>query len=220
MLKLENDGAELARAVLSPQDLIEVTALFDDFPVANAGLRTAVQSLERLPFFNSIGLQVARHVGPNFRAVRAILFDKHEANNWALGWHQDRTIAVKERKAVEGFGPWSVKAGTHHVAPPITLLDRMITVRAHLDAVDADNAPLLIAPGSHRRGVIEEGQIDAVVAECGQQPCFAEAGDIWMYSTPIVHASARAVRPSRRRVLQIDYSADDLPGGLEWAADA
>jgi hypothetical protein len=25
--------------------------------------------------------------------------------NWALGWHQDRTIAVATRAEVEGFGP-------------------------------------------------------------------------------------------------------------------
>src|SRR5688572_21644472 len=40
--------------------------------------------------------------------VRAILFDKSEAANWALGWHQDRTICVAERREVEGFGPWTV----------------------------------------------------------------------------------------------------------------
>ena len=32
----------------------------------------------------------------------------------------------------------------------------------------------------------------------------------------ILHASNAAETPRRRRVLQIDYSADDLPGGLQW----
>ena len=96
----------------------------------------------------------------------------------------------------------------------------MTTVRVHFDPVDQDNAPLLVAPGSHRRGLIAERDIESVVAECGEYDCLSEAGDVWMYATPILHASARAVRPRRRRVLQIDYSADILPGGLEWAAAA
>jgi len=46
--------------------------------------------------------------------------------------------------------------------------------------------------------------------------CTASPGDIWAYRTPIVHASAEQRRPGRRRVLQIDYSASDLPCELEW----
>jgi hypothetical protein len=32
----------------------------------------------------------------------------------------------------------------------------------------------------------------------------------------IVHTSAPARTPSRRRVLHIEYAARELPGGLEW----
>jgi hypothetical protein len=32
----------------------------------------------------------------------------------------------------------------------------------------------------------------------------------------ILHASQAADQPARRRVLQIDYAATDLPGGLTW----
>jgi Phytanoyl-CoA dioxygenase (PhyH) len=220
MLVLDKDGAELASGALLPDDLNEIKHLFDDLATANAGLRISPERLGSLNSITVVGDLVTQRLGLSARAVRAILFDKREANNWALGWHQDRTIAVKARKDVEGFGPWTVKGGTHHVAPPIELLERMITVRIHVDIVDEDNAPLLIAPESHRRGLIAERDIDAVVATCGQQACLAEAGDVWLYSTPILHASARAIRPRRRRVLQIDYSADDLSGGLEWAADA
>ena len=42
------------------------------------------------------------------------------------------------------------------------------------------------------------------------------AGDVWLYSTPIVQASEVASCPARRRVLQIDFAARELPGGLEW----
>lgn len=153
---------------------------------------------------------------PGCHPVRAILFDKSVATNWALGWHQDRTIAVSDRVEVEGFGPWTHKQGLLHVEPPFAIIAGMITLRVHIDPVGANNAPLLIAPGSHRLGRIAEARVEATVAACGTATCLAERGDVWAYATPIVHASARAERPRRRRVLQVDYAAGDLPGGLNW----
>lgn len=163
-----------------------------------------------------IGSLAASILGPGTRAVRAILFDKTEKTNWSLPWHQDRTICVRERTPVAGFGPWTIKRGLHHVAPPADLLDRMITLRVHLDDVAPSNAPLLIAPGSHTRGMVPEAQIDQVVRDCGIRTCHAVAGDVWLYATLVLHASDAAVHPTRRRVLQVDYAAFDLPGGLEW----
>jgi ectoine hydroxylase-related dioxygenase (phytanoyl-CoA dioxygenase family) len=148
--------------------------------------------------------------------VRAILFDKTEAANWSLGWHQDRTIAVEERIDVEGFGPWTMKAGLQHVTPPFAILADMVTLRVHLDPVPAGNAPLLIAPGSHRFGRIAEDDIAGIVDRCGRMACIAEGGDIWLYATPILHASEASHEPQRRRVLQVDFAAIRLPGGLRW----
>jgi ectoine hydroxylase-related dioxygenase (phytanoyl-CoA dioxygenase family) len=129
----------------------------------------------------------------------------------------DRTIAVQAKLEVPGFGPWTVKAGIHHVEPPTELLERMVTLRLHLDRVDEDNAPLLIVPGSHRLGRVAEPEIDALVDRWGSRACLAERGDIWAYATLVLHASEAARRPRRRRVLQIDYSSDDLPAGLQFA---
>lgn len=165
----------------------------------------------------AIGCQIARFAGTGARPIRAILFDKNEGANWSLGWHQDRTICVRERHDVAGFGPWTIKSGLLHVAPPFDLLARMVTIRIHLDDVPEDNAPLLIAPGSHRLGLVREDAIDAAVAACGTYACLADAGDIWVYATPILHASAAVAKPRRRRVLQVDYAAFELPGGLEWS---
>ena len=92
----------------------------------------------------------------------------------------------------------------------------MVTIRIHLDSAPADNAPLLVAPGSHRLGKIPEAELGEAVARCGSAECLAEAGDIWIYATPIVHASAAAQAQGRRRVLQVDYSAETLPHPLEW----
>lgn len=155
-------------------------------------------------------------LGEAARPVRALLFDKTPDCNWSVGWHQDRTIAVRDSSDVPGFGPWSKKAGVWHVEPPFDFIAKMLTLRAHLDSCDPDNAPLLIAPGSHRLGRIAQSDIPETVEYYGSYACVAEEGDVWLYSTAILHASEKALGDRHRRVLQVDYSAQDLPAELEW----
>ncbi len=164
----------------------------------------------------AVGAVAASVLGPDCRPVRAILFDKTAAANWALPWHQDRTVAVRERVDVPGFGPWTVKAGMPHVAPPVAVLAGMATLRVHLDPVTADNAPLLVAPGSHRFGRVTQAEVPGAVERCGAVACLAAAGDVWLYATLILHASDAAAAPRQRRVLQVDYALGGLPGGLRW----
>jgi len=152
--------------------------------------------------------------------VRAVLFDKTPGANWAVAWHQDRTVPVRVRVEVEGFGPWSRKDGILHVAPPVAVLERMVTLRIHIDPVGPDNAPLVVALGTHRIGVTPATEAASTAGRYPQVSCLATPGDAWAYSTPILHASDRAATPDRRRVLQVDFAADDLPHGLEWSGVA
>lgn len=211
-------GAERLEAAAS-DCLDEIGTALAGQPSDRAGVRLhGIAALsELLAAAGPIGARITPFAGGQLRPVRAILFDKSAATNWSLAWHQDRTICVRECREIAGFGPWTVKSGLLHVAPPFALLERMVTIRIHLDDVPEDNAPLLIAPGSHRLGLVREDAIDAAVAACGTFACLAEAGDVWVYATPILHASAAAQTPRRRRVLQVDYAGFDLPGGLEWS---
>jgi hypothetical protein len=210
-------GAQLFAGALT-SSMAALEAALADLPVNQAGMRLhGIAALAPLlDAEGCIGAIAAKALGPAAKPVRAILFNKTGDTNWSLGWHQDRTICVKAKHDVAGFGPWTVKQGLHHVAPPMTLLSQMVTLRAHLDYVPASNAPLLIAPGTHRLGQIAVGDVDAIVRRYGQRMCLARAGDVWLYATPILHASEAPVAPTRRRVLQVDYAACDLPGGLEW----
>jgi ectoine hydroxylase-related dioxygenase (phytanoyl-CoA dioxygenase family) len=217
---LDRDGAALWPERLSDPELAELDEFAGRFGADRPGIRLPAQSVENLRAVTRITGDVATAVDSGARVVRAILFDKNDAANWALPWHQDRTIEVVERRGVSGFSSWTVKQGRLHVSPPVSLLERMVTVRLHLDPVDEDNAPLRIARGSHRFGLVEEERIDATVAACGQRSCLADRGDVWFYATLILHASARAAPGRRRRVLQLDFSADVLPGGLRWAAES
>lgn len=97
----------------------------------------------------------------------------------------------------------------------------MVTLRIHLDDVPADNGPLLVIPGSHRLGKLTEAEVVQLAGQSEPAMHLALRGDIWAYRTPIVHASAAAAdHHGGRRVLQMDYSADRLPGELRWALNA
>jgi hypothetical protein len=217
LLNFRDHGAERHLGAVT-QDLGDLRAALKGLPQGHAGIR--ISGIEELrPFLaahGSIGSIAAGVLGPASRPVRAILFDKTAETNWSLAWHQDRTVCVRQRIAVDGFGPWTIKGGMQHVAPPFDLLTRMVTLRVHIDDVPVTNAPLLIAPGSHVAGRIPVGKVEEVVHQHGIRACIAEAGDVWLYATPILHASEAATIPANRRVLQIDFAAEELPGGLEW----
>lgn len=218
LLALKGAGAQLFAGALRPEVLTQIMNTLADQAADQAGVRLfGVDALR--PFLEpcgAIGSIASSLMASEPRPVRAILFDKTARANWALGWHQDRVIAVRERIETADFGPWTRKHGALHVAPPFEVLERMVTLRVHLDPVPAGNAPLLIAPGSHRLGRIAEGDVPGVVERCGTAVCLAEPGDVWAYATPILHAYERSVDAGRRRVLQVDYALGDLPGGLEW----
>lgn len=213
----ERDGALRLERVLTQADIESLRALADTHIGDRPGARLtgdpwlAAFLCEGPPAQAAAGLTTSAA-----RPVRAVMFDKSASANWSVAWHQDRTIPVRERREVAGFGPWSIKDGAPHVAPPFELLARMTTLRLHLDNVDADNAPLRVATGSHRLGRVAAEDAGDRARALPQQVCLAKAGDIWAYRTPILHASDRAAVARRRRVLQVDYADFDLPGGLEW----
>lgn len=218
-LSFIEDGAQLFPEVLDVSALVALAGLFAEAGSKQAGVRVASLGAVRhlADADGPIGGVAATALGLGCFPVRAILFDKRADANWSLGWHQDRTIAVKARNEAAGFGPWTMKQGMLHVSPPFAVTQDMVTLRVHLDGVDSDNAPLLIARGSHRYGRVPEAEIERVVDRSDIVACFAEPGDVWLYATPILHASDTSRSPRGRRVLQLDYARSSLPDGLEWA---
>jgi ectoine hydroxylase-related dioxygenase (phytanoyl-CoA dioxygenase family) len=154
-------------------------------------------------------------LGPGAFAVRGLFFDKLQGANWDVGWHQDLSIAVVERREVPGFSGWSIKKDVLHVQPPAAILDRMLTARIHLDDCGPDNGPLQVLPGSHRAGRLSETDIDRWKTSAGVTCCLGRGG-LLLLRPLLLHASAPAQRPSHRRVIHLEYAADPLPGGLRW----
>ncbi len=145
-------------------------------------------------------------------------FDKTESANWNLPWHQDVTVAVKARREVAAFGPWTLKAGIPHAHAPAELLGRMVTIRIHLDACGPENGPMRVLPGSHEDGRLSPAGVNAWVARVAEQgvSCLVPAGGAVVMRPLILHSSIVATAPGHRRVIHLEFAAEDLPGGLEW----
>lgn len=166
-------------------------------------------------------LSLARKIiGENAFVVRSIFFDKNEGANWKVAWHQDLAIGVQARGEIEGFGPWSVKDGIVHVQPPASILERMVTLRVHLDDCTTQNGPLRVLPGSHRRGKLTAEQITDRRARVPEVECIVPSGGVLIMRPLILHTSSRATSAGHRRVVHLEFAAETLPDGLKWAVES
>jgi hypothetical protein len=152
-------------------------------------------------------------------AVRATLFDKTAGANWLVPWHQDLTVCVVARLDVSGYGPWTRKAGVWHVQPPPSILERMLSVRIHLDDCGESNGALRVLPGTHRLGRLPAGAIAEHQRSGAEVSCVAGAGGVVLMRPLLLHASSAASKATHRRVIHIDYASCPLDGGLQWAAN-
>jgi hypothetical protein len=155
-------------------------------------------------------------LGNSARVVRGVYFDKHRDANWKVAWHQDLSIAVRERIDVEGYGPWSIKAGVPHVQPPVAVLENMLTVRLHLDDADETNGALRVLSGTHKHGRLDAHQIEYWKQHDTAVTCTVKSGGAVVMRPLLLHSSTTAATPRHRRVLHFEYAAVDLPRGLKW----
>jgi ectoine hydroxylase-related dioxygenase (phytanoyl-CoA dioxygenase family) len=155
-------------------------------------------------------------LGEHCFAVRGILFDKTPAANWKVTWHQDLTIAVRERREIHGFGPWSVKEGVPHVQPPVEILEGMVAVRVHLDDCGIENGPVRVIPRSHTFGRLSVADIDLWKKEHPSVDCTLSRGGILAFFPLLLHSSSPSNRPEHRRVIHLEFAAAPLPRELEW----
>lgn len=204
---------------LSPAQIAELLAAMSAIDAqvpGTRGMAAKVPAVQTLARSDAIQELITPVLGRGALLVRSILFNKAATVNWHVAWHQDVTIPVLDKHEVPGFTAWSVKEGVLHVHAPVGVLERMLTLRLHLDTADADNGALWIAPGSHRYGHISE---EAPILECcGTHLCVAEPGDALLMRPLLLHASRKTVSDRPRRVLHLEFAAGDaLVPPLRWA---
>ncbi|MBY0460939.1 MAG: phytanoyl-CoA dioxygenase family protein, partial [Gemmataceae bacterium] len=167
-----------------------------------------VEMVRREPLRGSL-LEV---LGPNAGVVRVLYFDKPPGHSWALPWHKDYSLAVREHHNSARFTKPTVKAGVPHVIAPKEILDRMLTVRVHLDAMTPENGPLRVIPGSHRFYTQENDDPRPAVTLHGA------AGDVLLMRPLVTHASGHSTSSElHRRIVHLECTADrELTDGLQW----
>jgi ectoine hydroxylase-related dioxygenase (phytanoyl-CoA dioxygenase family) len=171
--------------------------------------------VKQLALSNAVQAVVGSVLGSHFFAVKGTFFNKTPNANWKVPWHQDLTIMVRDRVDVEGFGPWTVKDGVQNVQPPYEILTRILAVRVHLDENDADNGPLRVIPGSHHHGRLSAQQI-ADWDKRASVTCFVPQGGALLMRPLLLHASSASKLPKNRRVIHLEFTTEELPGGLQW----
>jgi hypothetical protein len=228
--EVEKRGFATCSDVLSPMEVKELLMTLEHIretpSVRKRGGIFAVRNLldvspEVRELAHSIAVRklVEPVLGPDYFPVRGILFDKIPDANWKVPWHQDVTIAVQDKVEVEGFGPWSVKSDVLHVQPPAYVLERMLSVRLHLDTCGETNGPLRVVPGSHRQGRIPEEQIPTVRKASSAHVCALEVGGALLMRPLLLHASSPSRVPEHRRVVHLDFAAVQLPSGMKWFSE-
>lgn len=181
-------------------------------PERNLLTLSSVQTLARSKPVREVMESV---LGPKCFGVRGIFFNKTQSSNWNVAWHQDLTISVRERKEVHGFGPWTTKAGVWHVQPPAEVMGRILAIRLHLDESGLGNGPLRVVPGSHQEGRLSTREVTRR-AKGKTVTCAVPKGGALLMRPLLLHASSACVIPTPRRVIHLEFAADELPDGLEW----
>ena len=101
---------------------------------------------------------------------------------------------------------------------PACALSRIVALRVHLDDSRGDNGPLRVIPGTHRRGLLSDAEINQVVQRAAPVDCLVTAGGIVAMRPLILHASSKAETARPRRVLHIEYAESlDVDGGIRIA---
>jgi hypothetical protein len=157
---------------------------------------------------------LADTLGPSFGLVRVLYFDKPPESSWALPWHKDMTIAVRDnRLPSEHFSKPTFKIGVPHVEAPQWLLENMLSLRVHLDDMTEANGPLKVLPGSHRSGKSPTSSERTPVTILGQ------CGDVLAMRPLLSHCSNRSTSGTtqHRRILHYEFAGvEALPDGYAW----
>jgi hypothetical protein len=149
----------------------------------------------------------------------ATLFDKSSEANWLVVWHQDTALPLREKREVQGWGPWSKKGGVVYAHAPADALANVVALRLHLDDSTLENGPLRVLPKTHTLGVLSDAEIHGLAQGAEPVSCTVGRGGVLAMRPLLVHASSKSSGTVPRRVIHFEYAASEVLGhGLQLRA--
>ncbi len=225
--KLKSDGFAIIDTVFTTEEINSILQTISQVDTTKPTFRKTNdlfairQFLKEVPatfnliFNERLNSIISQVFGDNYFVTKSIYFDKPEQSNWFVAYHQDLTISVDKKLAVEGFGPWTVKQNQFAVQPPLDILESNFTIRIHLDDTDEYNGALKVILKSHLKGVYRPETIDWSTET--EIICNVRKGGIMIMKPLLLHASNRTTNNNKRRVIHIEFSNRSLVDTLQWS---
>lgn len=224
---IEKYGFSVINEVFSEAEVTQIIHVLDNIDTSKENFRKSEdlfairQFLKEVPevkdlIFNENVKKIINEIfGDRYFVVKSIYFDKPEASNWYVAYHQDLTISVDKKLELSGFGPWTTKQNQFAVQPPLNILENIYTIRIHLDDTDENNGALKIVPESHSKGIYRPETIDWTIER--EEICKVNKGGVMLMKPLTLHGSNRTTNGKKRRVIHIEFSDMELPEVLQWA---
>ncbi|MGL4630520.1 MAG: phytanoyl-CoA dioxygenase family protein [Leadbetterella sp.] len=225
--ELHNNGYTTISSVYSSDEIEQIITTINLADNSNETFRKSndlfairqflkeIPETKKLIFTDNLNKIISGLFGKDFFVVKSIYFDKPEASNWYVSYHQDLTISVDKKLDLENFGPWTVKQNQFAVQAPIELLETNFTIRIHLDYTDEHNGALKVIPKSHQKKIYRPENIDWNTEK--EVNCAVPNGGIMIMKPLLLHSSGKTTNAKKRRVIHIEFSNQELPEGLNWA---
>ncbi len=213
-------GYRFLRRVFDRTEIAALAPILAGIPSSAAGKRWAgreLAALLRLPAMQPITRKLAELL-PDMAILRAVAFRKDADANWFVPAHQDRSVPVPSVALPPGFDHVTRKENGWQAEAPVEFLARMRNCRIFVDRATAEDGPLEVIPGSHRRGRIEQAEIPAIRGSW--VPLVGDVGDVVVLSPLLLHRSRRATEPQGRCVLQLECIPGDIAEALRLDAIA
>lgn len=222
-----DNGFSVVDNIYSAEEVQNILKAIDNADKSNDTFRKTTdlfairQFLKEVPstfdliFTDNLKSIIRQFLGENYFVVKSIYFDKPEASNWYVSYHQDLTISVDKKIDVENFGPWTTKQNQFAVQPPTDFLENITTIRIHLDDTDEKNGALRVVPKSHLKKIYRPETINW--DDETETTCCVKQGGIMLMKPLTLHSSSRTTNNKKRRVIHIEFSNKELPTELNWA---